>query len=180
MPSDAPLGDFPFVSPTPSTASGPTPPVRGKGKRVTATSEPTLEEQLSEDERALYHEWCSLFRVAVPLTPSIAKAAKALASPLATWAELLKTERVEVLRQFRGWCFANDSKKGWYRSHGVKLYDLERELEAWQSAMQQQLEPETAPTPEPTVGRLTFYEKLPTPDAEWLATYYAQQRGVQA
>lgn len=154
---------------------------RGGSRKAESVPEPTLEESMTPDELAFYHEWCSLFRVSVPLTPAIAKSAKALASPLSTWAGILKVERAEVLKQMKGWEFQCNNSNGYFSKRGVKLYDLERDFEAWQSAMQQQIDgPEDVPLPAPVIGRQTFYEKLPEPDAEWLAAYYARQNGHAA
>src|SRR5579885_1961415 len=95
-----------------------------------------LEATLSEDEMLLYREWCSLFHVPVRLTASIAKSAKFLAEPLTIWAGLLGVERVEVLRGYKRWEFSCNNRNGFFSRKGVQLYDLERDFEAWQSAMQ--------------------------------------------
>lgn len=153
------------------------PPVRGGRKRKpSAPREPKperppkpakpvdipLEATLSEDEMALYREWCSLFHVPVKLTASIAKAAKFLAAPLTIWAGLLGVERREVLKGYRGWEFSCNNRNGFFSRKGVQLYDLERDFEAWQSAMQQQLDEAARGKESPPEKVIAFGRDKPT------------------
>lgn len=91
---------------------------------------------LSEEARAIYSAWCSLFTVGVPLTPAIAKAAQGLVEPVARWSEELHVAPAELLKRMKNWLYEMD-KKGYYK-RGVKLFDLEREFEGWQSAMERE------------------------------------------
>ncbi len=93
--------------------------------------------ELSEEARAIYTAWCSLFKVAVPLTLAVAKAAEALTKPLAEWCPALKRTAAELLEEIRDWLYATD-KKGYYK-RGVRLSDVSREFEGWQSAMEREM-----------------------------------------
>src|SRR5579884_88723 len=120
-----------------------------------------LEATLSEDEMLLYREWCSLFHVPVKLTASMARAAKFLAEPLTIWAGLLGVDRREVLRGYKGWEFQCNNRNGFFSRKGVQLYDLERDFEAWQSAMQHQLD-EAARGPESPPEKVIAFSSKPT------------------
>jgi hypothetical protein len=98
-----------------------------------ANPEP-LEVQFTPDGKTLFDEWCSLFKVKVDPIKANIEAANWLAEPCATWATLLSMPRTEVLRDEKDWLYAND-KKGYYK-RGVKLFDLKREFEGWQSHQQ--------------------------------------------
>jgi len=102
---------------------------RGVGKKAEGVIDITAEGM------AVYRDWCSLFKVTVPLNKAIAKAANELVEPLAVWAVVKGCSHKEVLKSIKNWLYEND-KNGYY-SRGVKLYDIAREFEGWQSKQEQ-------------------------------------------
>ncbi len=106
-------------------------------------------EALSGQARAIYSAWCSLFTVEAPLTPAIAKAAQDLAQPVARWSEELHVTQAELLKRMMHWLYETD-KTGYYK-RGVKLYDLAREFEAWQSVTERELRKKSSRRPVPAL-----------------------------
>ncbi len=102
---------------------------RGVGKKAPDAIDITVEGM------EVYRDWCSLFKVTVPLNKAIAKAANELVEPLAVWAVVKGCSHKEVLKLIKNWLYEND-KNGYY-SRGVKLYDIAREFEGWQSKQEQ-------------------------------------------
>ena len=102
---------------------------RGVGKKAPDAIDITVEGM------EVYRAWCSLFKVTVPLNKAIAKAANELVEPLAVWAAVKGCTHKEVLKLIKNWLYEND-KNGYY-SRGVKLYDIAREFEGWQSKQEQ-------------------------------------------
>lgn len=94
--------------------------------------------RFTPEGRVLFDEWCSLFKVSVDAGKANIEAANWLAGRLTTWAGLLGMTRPEVMRDFKGWCYTND-KNGYYK-RGVKLFDLKRDFEGWQSYQQSLLD----------------------------------------
>ncbi len=131
-----------------------------------ANPEP-LEVQFTDDGKALFDEWCSLFKVKVDAGKANIEAANWLAEPCATWATLLSMPRVEVLRDEKAWLYAND-KKGYF-NRGVKLFDLKREFEGWQSYQQSLLDKaeRSASRPQNKHGTVSGLPRLEI-DPEWL------------
>jgi hypothetical protein len=91
----------------------------------------------TEEGRAIYTAWCSLHRAEIPLTPAMVKAAQALVKPVANWSQAFHVTPAELLRRMRNRLYEMD-KTGYYK-RGVKLHDIEREFEGWQSAMEREM-----------------------------------------
>jgi hypothetical protein len=104
---------------------------------------------LSAEAQVVYDAWCSLFTVEVPLTPANARAAQALARPVARWAQELAITPTELLRRMIHWLYETD-KTGYYQ-RGVKLPDLAREFEAWQTAQERKMRKKSGRRPVPTL-----------------------------
>ncbi len=102
---------------------------RGVGKKAPDAIDITVEGM------EVYRAWCSLFKVTVPLNKAIAKAANELVEPLAVWSVVKGCTHKEILKSIKDWLYEND-KNGYY-SRGVKLYDIAREFEGWQSKQEQ-------------------------------------------
>ncbi len=123
--------------------------------------------QFTADGKTLFDEWCSLFKARVDAGKATIEAANWLAERLTPWVDVLNLERPDVLRDFKGWCYTND-KKGYY-TRGVKLFDLRREFEGWQSYQQSLLdkaEREQA-RPQNKYGTVSGLPRLEI-DPEWL------------
>jgi hypothetical protein len=88
------------------------------------------EEHVPSPEAALIIEnWRSLFHVQIPTSPALIKAAEQLAPCHPS---------VETLRSIKDYCYKND-RNGYYKSRGVKLWDIAREYEGWQSVQEAEL-----------------------------------------
>jgi hypothetical protein len=102
---------------------------------------------LTLEEQALYDAWCSLFKVEVPMNKAIYHAVQQLVTPVGTWSGILGESQASVLKAIKNWLFEND-KNCYYKGRdgkmgrGVKLYDIAREFEGWQSEQQRRLEEE--------------------------------------
>jgi len=131
-----------------------------------ANPEPS-EVQFTPDGKTLFDEWCSLFKVKVDPIKANIEAANWLAEPCATWAALLDMSRTEVLRNEKDWCYAND-KNGYYK-RGVKLFDLKRDFEGWQSYQQSLLDKAESEKsrPQNKHGTVSGLPRLEI-DPEWL------------
>lgn len=132
----------PPVTASPSSAPGGSGGSKGKHTQekkggTQAKDEPVI----SLETMTLFHDWCSLFKVEVPLNKANSTAAGQLVKPIAAWAKLLGKTQAEVLRDIKDWLYKND-KNHYYNGRGVKLYDVSREFEGWQSEQQSNLERE--------------------------------------
>lgn len=115
---------------------------RGYTNGSNKTKQPTMTvvvPALDEGGQRVYDGWCSLFRVGVPLGPKTIEAANALYPLLLPWSMHLNTSLADLLKDIKGWMFKMD-KRGFY-ARGIKLPDVQRDFEGWQSAMER--EPQT-------------------------------------
>lgn len=123
-------------------------------KRSRRTAQPAEEIVLSPKARKIFDAWCSLFHVSVKLTPANAKASEDLVEPVTVWGGELHMTVAELLKDIKNWLFATD-RNGFYK-RGVKLYDVSREFEGWQSAKEREMgtPAQNAPskTPETVLG----------------------------
>jgi len=114
------------------------PPVEKKVKEV-APPEPTLEEQLSPEAKLVLKSWRSLFTAPVDVIPAVAKAAENLVPAARKWCPLLGNIGLpEFLKLLKDHAF--EYSGDYYRGRGgVKLFDIPRELEGWESMKEREL-----------------------------------------
>ncbi len=105
-------------------------------QRPGATEKPAL----TPDGRLLYLAWCSLFHVAIPEHPAIITSANELYQPISQWADILHMTLQEVLKAIMDREWENDKERGYYKGRGVKLYDVKRGFEGWQSVQERKLQ----------------------------------------
>lgn len=86
----------------------------------------------------VYDAWCSLFKVAIPMHPSIVTAANDLHPAISEWAKALGWTPAQVLKDIMDREYRND-RKHYYQGKGVKLYDVRRGFEGWQSEQEYKL-----------------------------------------
>ncbi len=103
---------------------------------------------LSPRARTIFVAWCTLFKVEVDLTPANAQAAEKLVKPLTVWCSVLRVPVAELLREIMNWLYATDTR-GYYK-RGVKLFDVAREFEGWQSAREREMRKKTCALAVPT------------------------------
>jgi len=101
-------------------------------------AEPAKPEFTPEGE-TLYQDWCSLFHVKIPRTKAIILAANDLYEPIAYWSGKLDIPRAEVLKRIMNWQYKNNANY-YGEGRGVKLFDVHRDFEEWQSAAQRKLD----------------------------------------
>jgi hypothetical protein len=148
-----------------------------RNKRITEEKrERNTEITLSAQAQVIYVAWCSLFTVEVPLTQTIARAAQGLVKPVASWCEELHITPAELLRRMMNWLYETD-KTGYYK-RGVKLYDLEREFEAWQSATERTLRKKSSQRHIPTLAEDPY--SIAALIASQNPGYFASQEGAQS
>jgi predicted transcriptional regulator len=104
-----------------------------KGKQAKSTEIETVVPLLDTGGQQIYDAWCSLFKSRVPLGPKTIEAANALYPLMLPWTKEYQSI-AEVLGAQKSWMFKVD-KKGFY-VRGIRLTDLLRDFEAWQSAME--------------------------------------------
>ena len=102
-----------------------------KARTKKASDEP----ELTEGGQIILDAWNSLFKVAINATPAIITSANSLYSKIPPWAKDLKETHAQVLDRIQKHLYTTD-KNGYYK-RGVKLWDVDREFEGWQSAMMQ-------------------------------------------
>jgi hypothetical protein len=103
---------------------------------------------LSPTARVIFDAWCALFKVEVDLTAANARAAEKLVKPVTVWCSALRVPVGGLLRDILDWLYATDTK-GYYR-RGVKLFDVAREFEGWQSAKEREGQTKTCVSRIPT------------------------------
>jgi hypothetical protein len=103
---------------------------------------------LSPKASKIFDAWCTLFKVEVDLTPANAQAAEKLVKPLTVWCSVLRVPVADLLQDIMNWLYATDTR-GYYQ-RGVKLFDVAREFEGWQSAKEREMRKKTGKLAVPT------------------------------
>lgn len=115
---------------------------QGKGRKKSASvaEDAPLPVTFTAAGQALWDAWASIFKTAPAPTKADTLAANDLAPKIAVWAVELSLSRKDVLNKIRGWLWAKDRQRGYYRERGVYLFDLAREFGGWQEAAERKLE----------------------------------------
>lgn len=140
------------------------------GRKSTKPAEP----EFTPGGRKVKDAWASLFKSPPDVGPKTILCANALYEKLMPWCYELKLTCKELLGDIKDWLFANQGD--YYHRRGVKLCDVGREFEGWQSAKEDEMRNPNRqePTPHKSSTRATS-----TPKDEDMVMWWDQQTGQQ-